>query len=836
MDQEKADRYVRISKEIQSQLSAGVCPILISATVEDSDLFFIRDNSIEIYYQARHGNKDFGVLLAYLIVDALYERYGEDDYGKGDIWKIISELAGRPLSTADDQREVRDITKNALSAHDLKILEEGKKNFMNTILLNSTSKYYAGGFFDLVYGLYRDLGNDLEYDYGPAIKKISDEYAVDKVKRSSLGSSFRDLVADYDLCKDLFEKVLRKIDANKNDDPGEDLGRWEVAFLDWFNDENTNVHRKSIKVRLLETNDDFRLKLDVPRYDVKSDLFSLKILVGNEIHVNDSIPVGTIRGKKYTSKRDYNLPRGDIGLADLFTGIVVQDSYDNELLKIPKCEALFFKMNGEYARNLSESEYKVLTASNDYDIPVLNELESVGNMRLIHTRLTYGSEYHIGNDRVIVNKRAMAKVEFNIPEIAGTDVKCDSEENICSRHPTINLIDNVSEFQIIIKDYANKVYFSNTFTAEQRFVDPNIIIDTIETGKYTMKVYVHGTSQFTKKYILIRGLEYSPDTLIGVRNFGSIQTNSEGEDCTLEYGPDDMFILDSRYVNGKEFILSVRTPNIFFNLQPANSDEWINASTEGLQASDFNNRFLISPGCIADGGDIVLRFRTDDMFVREYSGTVESGLCEFYISDFLEHVVANKCRLYLDLYYGEDKYEVIKTDSLGKYDIDSKNDILIITPYCMPPNCKTRYVYRSKCTKASGHFKLGVPAIFDMSGLVDLQIVEKNTATQEEFVIVNVSNYTRSSNGSEKQSENIERDPFKRAQRFETGDGCEQNVVEALKIYNKLADEGNLRALMQLSRMYIGGTVINVDYHKGAEYLQRFLDLTEEQAYDQKLS
>jgi len=493
-------------------------------------------------------------------------------------------------------------------------------------------------------------------------------------------------------------------------------------------------------------------------------------------------------------------------------------------------------MNGEYARNLSELEYMVLTASNDYDIPVLNNMESAGDVKLIHTRLRYGFEYHIGKDRIFVNKHALGKVEFNIPEIVGTDVECDTEKIICSRHPTINLIDNISEFHVIIKDYVNKVCFSKTFSAEQTFVDPNKLIDNVETGKFTMRVYVHGTSQFTKKYVLIRGLEYVSDTLISVRSAGSIKTNSEGEDCALEYGPDDMYILDPRYANGKEFVLNVRTPNIFFNLQPANSDEWVNASTENLQTSDFNNRFLISPGCISDGERLILRFRTDDMFVREYDGIVESGLCEFYISDFLDHVIVNKCRFYLDLYYNTEKYEVIKTDTLGKYDIDFKNDILIITPYSMPIDCKTRYTYRSIITNASGHFKLGVPAIFDMSGLVDLQVIEKNTSTQDELAIINVTNLSRSLKHSEKRSESIEEYPFKRAHCFETGDGCEQNIVEALRIYNQLADEGNLQALMQLARMYIGGTVINVDYRKGTEYLQRYLDLTKGSISDQESS
>ena len=101
---------------------------------------------------------------------------------------------------------MRDIAKNTLNAHDLKILEEGQKNFMNKIFLNSISRHYASGFFNLVYSLYNDLGNDLEYDYETAIKKISNEYTVDKAKKSSLGGSFRDLAADYDLCKDFLRR------------------------------------------------------------------------------------------------------------------------------------------------------------------------------------------------------------------------------------------------------------------------------------------------------------------------------------------------------------------------------------------------------------------------------------------------------------------------------------------------------------------------------------------------------------------------------------------------------------------------------------------------------
>ena len=57
-----------------------------------------------------------------------------------------------------------------------------------------------------------------------------------------------------------------------------------ICIRHWFNDENINVHRKSIKVRLLETNDDFRLRFDVPRYDVKLDQFTLNVFVGDVGH------------------------------------------------------------------------------------------------------------------------------------------------------------------------------------------------------------------------------------------------------------------------------------------------------------------------------------------------------------------------------------------------------------------------------------------------------------------------------------------------------------------------------------------------------------------------
>ncbi|MDN5357542.1 MAG: uncharacterized protein PWR17_711 [Candidatus Methanomethylophilaceae archaeon] len=89
-----------------------------------------------------------------------------------------------------------------------------------------------------------------------------------------------------------------------------------------------------------------------------------------------------------------------------------------------------------------------------------------------------------------------------------------------------------------------------------------------------------------------------------------------------------------------------------------------------------------------------------------------------------------------------------------------------------------------------------------------------------------LTNYTKYSKNGNTHTERPGVDLFQKALCLETGDGCEQNIEEALRIYNQLADEGNLDAIMHLARMYISGMVINADYHKGSEYLQRYLDLT----------
>jgi len=812
------ERLKDIYKDLSTQLNEFVCPILILTTIDDSDLDFLRSHVEEIY-KNRHTCdylNELQLLFAYLIVDTIYENYGDSEYGSGNYWSILDKLVGHTLSN-DERNTIGDDFFDTLEQNGLRSVNEGKKkDRMNTILMQSSSMWYANGFFKLAYKTFNDFGGDLEYDHEKKVKKISEAYNTPG-NVNQTGNAFAKLIKNEDLFVNIFEKILRKIDSNLKGECGEDIGRWEHAFEKWFKTLNSSSQHKSVIISLIEDYEGYGLNIHIPKMDIQSSIYRMIIQIGQEQPISLKMQVGTLRGRKFCAEENYIIPADGVRI---FTGIRVVDSDSQEFINIPSCDGLFFKMGGEYVQSLSNSEYKVLTRAKDYNIPILGEINAGYGLKLIHTKLSTNIQYHVGADLLKVKPKIGGKVWFDLCPIIGSHLHSDIVDNLCIQHPIIHFSDIEGDVHVVLRNYLNDIIIDKIYTNCPESIDINEI--TSETGKYKLKAYIEGTSQFTKRYVMIRGLEYVPNTLVSASEEGQIISKSSGSEHLIYYGPDNQYVEDIQNVNGKNYTVMVRTPNIFFNLNPNDDNSWVNASSDDLKTIDFNNRFLIAPGCIPDGEVIKLIFRTDDMYFKEYLGVTESGICEFKIADFLEYVYENKCKFYLGLKYKDQTYPVFEINTLGKYVIERVNDILTIFPYSMPTNCKTFYKYLSSKHKVNDWLTLGDTVAFDVSGMVDLIIMEKNTDTNDELKLVSYSNLSRYLNQDEYDIDLDNLPLIEQARHYVVGDGCIQSISKALVIYNELADQGNTDILLYLAKMYIRGNIVDKNYEKAASYLLRF--------------
>ncbi len=216
---------------------------------------------------------------------------------------------------------------------------------------------------------------------------------------------------------------------------------------------------------------------------------------------------------------------------------------------------------------------------------------------------------------------------------------------------------------------------------------------------------------------------------------GDIPFSDSNGDDILVFNRGQMFVEYPVEIHGKIFECEVKTPIIFFNPHPStNEEDWRLADSDSIDTNDLEGTMLIAPGCVPDGESIHLMIRSS-LGVSTLTDNVSDGICSFPIYNVIRSLQEEKLSFSIEMRYNDRSFPIFKVNTLGKYDIDIKNDIIAVTPYYMPPNCMAKYEYHTHETSKAGPLELNNTILFDIHTPSSILITELNLNTNDEIVV-----------------------------------------------------------------------------------------------------
>ena len=87
----ETDRLRGIYEDLKQQYDDKSCSIMILSAVEPEDLEYLRNHLGTIVYEYEAGRNYARTLLAYVIVDYVYENYAADEDESANLWPLIAE-------------------------------------------------------------------------------------------------------------------------------------------------------------------------------------------------------------------------------------------------------------------------------------------------------------------------------------------------------------------------------------------------------------------------------------------------------------------------------------------------------------------------------------------------------------------------------------------------------------------------------------------------------------------------------------------------------------------------------------------------------------------------
>lgn len=816
MTQEDIFRLESIFSDLDQQFIDGSSPLMIFASISDDDLEFLRSHMRLIAWGFDSDQYWARLLLTYIIIDYVYENYNQDREENANLWPLIRKYLDTYIVLS--REEIIKIIYSVFEKYHLPQEKSGNLH-QNTVLLNSSSRFYSNRFFDFILGQYdRKLGGEVEYDLRDVALSISKRFVEDPVKVNQMSHSYGLMIKNKNIFPDVFERVIKKIDQRMNDSLEYDLGRWEPAFDEWYSDINSSKYtRKGAEVLLRNVDGEYYLKITFPKNrGVPLKGYSIRFSM-NGMSETLAISVANRSGIGESRKKHLDYP---IQAVDIFGRISALDSTNVRLLDLEPSDYRFFSSSGRLVASPSAGLYNVLIKYG-----VKHDLEDIFSDRisndivLVQTRLEKGKEYHIGSD-TIVSEATISKNSLSIdcPVVRTGFVISADRPFVLSKHPFISIDEGVDDIRISLKDFAGRYVFNEHVVPDSEGIDINDLV-SVSSGVFSLTISYGKYRLASVRYLLVEGIDYNPDSSVSTPKDGILRIHAQGRSFKLPYTSEDMYVYTDFEVNGKKFPCGFRTPNVFFNPCPdIDENRWIKAGSEDFNTTELSSSIGVSLGCVPDG-------RIATLFIRSPLGTIQipseiqDGMCFFGIFDYISKIQSMKYHFGLEVQFGGHFYPLFNVGTKGKYDVDVCNNIALITAYYLPAGCYARYEYHSFKENLAGYLQLNRSEIFDLSVPCQLVITETNTDTNDEILI-----YEKKSKLINKPNLNStlrDMDPYKRALFLLNGNGCDRDPYEAIDILESLAQQNHHQALYKLGIIYLDGQLVNVDFAKAADYFER---------------
>lgn len=666
----------------------------------------------------------------------------------------------------------------------------------------------------------RMIEREISYDLLELANTISDEFENDPTKVTRMSHSFGLLIKNKNIFPSIFDRIINKLDQRIKNSIEYDLGRWEDAFNEWYLKTNNIQYTRSKADFVMEELDgEYYINITFPSSKSVPAHYWINLSIGRQEQKID-IPVAKIRGINCSQKHQIKFP---IPMIDLLDGIMAKDSTDVELLNVPKCNGMFFNNSGKYTEKISPGTYSIfIRCGVESDIPQIFTEQISESLYFITAKLDCNANYHIGDTKIAFESSvSKGSVSIKFPSLGNTYAHVDGIPHIAPKHPSLIFETNVSNVHISIKRYDGRYIFNEYLDIESGIFDINALIEP-KTDVYRLNITYEGYRLVSVKYLLSKGLSFRADDIICSNQVGDIPfSNSDNEDI-LTFKKNDMYTFHLIEIHGKSFKCKVKTPLIFFNPHPStNEEDWRPGNSDSFDTNELEGTLLIAPGCVPDGKQV-------DLIIRSPNGMdvipdiVSDGLCSYTIYNQIQSLQREQLPFGIDIRYNENIFSLFKVNTLGKYDIDIQNKIVAITPYYLPSNCRTRFEYDTVDESNAGTMRLNKTIVFDIGIPSSIKVIETNLDTNDDLIV-----YKKDDNRTCKHPIDINdpcMTPLEKANRLIDGNGCNQDVSGALRIFQSLSNDGNSQATLRLARLYLTGMYMTTDLQKASNYFILYLN------------
>ena len=784
---EEIDRLKEIYEDLKQQYEDRSCPIMILSALEPEDRQYLRDNLRTICWAYNTGQRWGRTLLAYMIVDYVYENYAENEDKSINLWPLISEYLN-PYGEYPREKLI-DITNKTFETFHLPIIHEGK-SFFNTVLLNSSSTHYSGRFFSYISNEYENkIEEEIDYDLKELADTISDEFIRDPVKSSLMTNSFNLLIKNKSLFPVIFDRVVMKLHQRRCNEIEYDLGRWEEAFNKWYLESNSAKHtRIGAELSLIDDDGEYYLNLLFPSSKAVPSKYSIELRIGDKCQRMDASG-GIIRGVTVSKKI---LLRYPIHTIDILGPIYARDSTGVVLLNVPASDVRFFTVSGLFVKTPSAGAYKVLVRRDvEHNLPKIFADSISESIEYMDTKLEMGMEYHVGKTNIVLERHLSKKsISLIFPSIGNSYAISEDVPHIVPKHPSLAIETRIPKLHISIKRYDGRYVYNDYKDVESGILDLNDLLPP-ETDLSRLNLSYEGYRLASVKYMLIGNFTIRAEDLILSRSSEDIPfTDFEGDDV-LPVFDNAMFVSYPIEIHGKEF-----------------------------DTNELEGTIKIAPGCIPDGETVYLIIRSP-MGTETIPDTVTDGVCFYAISDHIQELQRKGLKYGIEIRYGDSIFPILHIDTLGKYDIEIHNDIVAITPYKLPSSCRAKYEYSTRDESIAGPLELNKTVLFDIEKPSYVKVTELNLLTNEKLVIYEKSNLFIAPQQFDVDDKSI---PDRiRAEHLLTGNGCISDIQGAIRILQSLSAEGDKDATLRLARLYLNGSIIPADLKKASDYFTLYM-------------
>lgn len=814
---EDIDRLNRIYDELKQQYDDNSSPLMILSDIDEEDLEFLRDHLDKVCWAYIHKLKCGRTLLTYVIIDFVYENYAADN-DTIKLWPLIENYL-KPYYQFS-RSDLIDVIMGTLESFRLPVIKYGKK-YQNTVLLHSSSKHYSERFFDYILNQYEQMiEREINYDLKELSNTISDEFENDSTKVTHMSHSFGLLIKDKNIFPSVFDRIINKLDQRMKNNVEYDLGRWEEAFNEWYLRTNSAQHTRSrAEFTMEEFEGEYYISILFPPSKTVPDNYWITLTIG-DLSKRINIPVAKIRGINCSQKHQLKFP---IHTINLHNGINARDSTGIELLNVPKSDAIFFDTSRKYAKKISPGIYNVFIHNGvTHNFPQLFTEQVSESVYFITTKFDSDTDYHIGDTMIVFDSNLSKRsISLDFPSLGNTYARADGIPHITPKHPSLHFETDVNQIHISVRGYDGRYLFNEYLDIQSEILDINNLVEP-KTGIYRLNITYEGYRLASIKYLLSENLSFCADDTICSNKAGDIPFSDFESSDVLMFKKEDMYAIYPLIIHGKLFECKVKTPLIFFNPHPSTDEnDWRPGNAEFFDTNELEGTLLVAPGCIPDGELVSLIIRSSNG-TETIPNIVSDGVCSYAIYNQIQLMQMEQLPFGIDICYKGDLFPLFSVNTVGKYDIDIQNNIVAITPYCLPTNCRARFEYNTTNRSIAGTMELNKTVIFDTNVPSSIRVTETNLDTNDDLIVYKKDDIRTNRHPISLDDPHLS--PLEKADCLIDGNGCNQDVCEAIRILKSLSESGNSQATLRLARIYLTGSYIEADLQKASDYFTQYME------------